>query len=244
MPGVQCKDVLAFPMRLDLTHLVHPPADAQHPPEEQLFVLTAILLHRGSSASAGHYVCIVKDEQTGRWWKYDDTCVTDMGLHPFKGAKWDSGSGFDPATLEPAAGKEGKGKGGGRGRKRAAPPADKDGATDGAAPAGKKATAATAGGRGKRGTGGTTGMAPAAKKAKDASQAEAAPPRQMPRRRAAQAEAAATAAQVEAQAAAAQAPAAQVAGSEGAVVMVDVTESPAAKMQPLAPLPVTTGTLA
>jgi hypothetical protein len=98
-------------MVLDLTAFVHPvdeqadksvvapttplPTVPQH--EERLeYILTGILLHRGTSASAGHYFSIMKDEQTGNWWKYDDNCVTGMGAHPFKGAKWDAGSGDDP----------------------------------------------------------------------------------------------------------------------------------------------------
>ena len=120
---VQCKDAISFPMTLDLTAMVHPvPADVQplqsqpgrhsdetQPQEPAVYDLVAVLLHRGASAFAGHYVSIVKDEKTGTWWKYDDDVVTDMGVHPFKGAKWDAGSGDDPASEKAAAGKGGAG---------------------------------------------------------------------------------------------------------------------------------------
>ena len=148
---MQCKAAISFPMTLDLTKLVHPvQGDVQQPangetsavaatpaegssaaadptersaaePQQLDYELTAILLHRGSSASSGHYVSIVKDEQTGRWWKYDDDFVSDMGVHPFKGASWDAGSGEEPASTAAASVKgkaaakkaAGKGKGGG-----------------------------------------------------------------------------------------------------------------------------------
>jgi Ubiquitin carboxyl-terminal hydrolase len=138
---LQCKDAITFPMTIDFTDMVHPvqgstqrlngdasgPSDATAPPERQSYELTAILLHRGSSASSGHYVSIVKDEQTGTWWKYDDEFVSDMGTHPFNGAQWDAGSGEQPAAEAAAvskkggAGKGGAAKGGaGKGGKRGA----------------------------------------------------------------------------------------------------------------------------
>lgn len=128
---VQCKDAISFPMNLDFTEYVHPvdgkaqAADGKKDSEseERLeYTLTGIILHRGTSASAGHYVAIVKDERTGDWWKYDDDSVTNMGTHPFKGAKWDPVSGDDPngnATTGAKKGGNASGKGGaagGRGR--------------------------------------------------------------------------------------------------------------------------------
>lgn len=130
---MQCKDAISFPMNLDLTDYVHPvdqPSQAtategKEPTEDQArleYTLTGIILHRGTSASAGHYVAIVKDERTGDWWKYDDESVTNMGTHPFKGAKWDPVSGDDPSGSAAAGAKKGasaSGKGGvagGRGR--------------------------------------------------------------------------------------------------------------------------------
>ena len=76
-------------MDVDLTNFVHPVAGGARSEQPLQYTLTAIILHRGSSASSGHYVSIVKDERLGMWWKYDDDSVTNMGVHPFKGAKWD-----------------------------------------------------------------------------------------------------------------------------------------------------------
>jgi hypothetical protein len=87
-------------MDIDLTSFVKPvqTGEPQMSAEPAQYTLTAIILHRGSSASSGHYVSIVKDERSGTWWKYDDDSVTNMGMHPFKGAKWDPVSGDGEAN--------------------------------------------------------------------------------------------------------------------------------------------------
>jgi hypothetical protein len=100
---VQCKDAISFPMDIDLTNFVHPVVGGAKAEQPLQYTLTAIILHRGSSASSGHYVSIVKDERLGVWWKYDDDSVTNMGVHPFKGAKWDPVSG-DQAEANGASG--------------------------------------------------------------------------------------------------------------------------------------------
>ena len=110
---MQCKDAITFPISVNLTSMVHPvdgverarkfkaTSSSSDVPEGQLlYNLTAILLHRGCSASSGHYVSIVKDERTGVWWKYDDDNITRMGGHPFKGARWDVASSEEPAAVE------------------------------------------------------------------------------------------------------------------------------------------------
>lgn len=125
---LQCKDAISFPMNLDLTDYVHPVNEKSQTsegvqttadPELLEYTLTGIILHRGTSASAGHYVAIVKDERTGDWWKYDDESVTNMGTHPFKGAKWDPVSGDDPSGSSATGAKKGGavGKGGAAGAK-------------------------------------------------------------------------------------------------------------------------------
>ena len=42
------------------------------------YELTAVLLHLGSSASAGHYIAHIQDEVTKQWWKFDDRRVTEL----------------------------------------------------------------------------------------------------------------------------------------------------------------------
>lgn len=135
-------------MNLDLTDYVHPVNDKSQTseakpttedPEQLEYTLTGIILHRGTSASAGHYVAIVKDERTGDWWKYDDESVTNMGTHPFKGAKWDPVSGDDPAGNAAVGAKKGTAAAG-------------KGGTAGAKARGGRRGAARKGGRGRSGT--------------------------------------------------------------------------------------------
>lgn len=90
---MQCKDSISFPMNIDFTTFVHPVSGVTKSEQKMKYTLTAIILHRGSSASSGHYVSIVKDERLGVWWKYDDDSITKMGVHPFKGAKTDPACG-------------------------------------------------------------------------------------------------------------------------------------------------------
>jgi hypothetical protein len=44
--------------------------------------LAAILVHKGSMATSGHYIAHIKDERTGDWWQFDDEVVTSLGAHP------------------------------------------------------------------------------------------------------------------------------------------------------------------
>ena len=43
-------------------------------------------IHKGSAVKSGHYVCHIKDEKTGLWWKFDDEQVSELGTHPFNEA--------------------------------------------------------------------------------------------------------------------------------------------------------------
>ncbi|RLN17390.1 ubiquitin carboxyl-terminal hydrolase 26 [Panicum miliaceum] len=47
------------------------------------YELAAILIHKGTAASSGHYVAHVKDESNGQWWEFDDETLSKLGLHPF-----------------------------------------------------------------------------------------------------------------------------------------------------------------
>lgn len=43
-----------------------------------IYQLTAVLLHIGKTASAGHYIAHILDEDTKQWWKFDDLSVTPL----------------------------------------------------------------------------------------------------------------------------------------------------------------------
>jgi hypothetical protein len=42
------------------------------PKEETTYHLSAVLIHRGSSAHSGHYIAHIKDRNTGFWYKFND----------------------------------------------------------------------------------------------------------------------------------------------------------------------------
>jgi hypothetical protein len=43
---------------------------------DYIYELTSVLLHLGNSAQSGHYISHIRDEQTGQWWKFNDSQVT------------------------------------------------------------------------------------------------------------------------------------------------------------------------
>ncbi|KAF2071302.1 hypothetical protein CYY_007377 [Polysphondylium violaceum] len=47
---------------------------------EYLYELTAILMHQGMVTSGGHYISHIKDDITGKWWKFDDEKVEEINL--------------------------------------------------------------------------------------------------------------------------------------------------------------------
>ncbi|KAF5832457.1 hypothetical protein DUNSADRAFT_11624 [Dunaliella salina] len=69
-----------------------------------MYDLAAVLIHKGTSASRGHYVAHIKDE-AGMWWRYDDETVTQLGSFPL-------GEPSDHGSANTAAAASTKGKGG------------------------------------------------------------------------------------------------------------------------------------
>jgi ubiquitin carboxyl-terminal hydrolase 48 len=49
-----------------------------------IYEVSALLIHRGSTADSGHYVANIKDDTTGEWWEFDDELVTSLGSSPFR----------------------------------------------------------------------------------------------------------------------------------------------------------------
>lgn len=48
-----------------------------------VYILSAVLLHKGTAVNSGHYIAHIKDEKTGQWWEFDDESVSKLGHHPF-----------------------------------------------------------------------------------------------------------------------------------------------------------------
>lgn len=44
-----------------------------------IYILTAVLIHRGSSPHSGHYIAHIKDRITKDWYKFNDDCVERIG---------------------------------------------------------------------------------------------------------------------------------------------------------------------
>jgi len=64
--------MVSFPRTLDMSSYVDGDKN------EYTYHLSAVLLHIGSSANAGHYIAHIQDEVTRQWWKFDDSSVTPL----------------------------------------------------------------------------------------------------------------------------------------------------------------------
>ncbi|KAI3906382.1 hypothetical protein MKW92_024917 [Papaver armeniacum] len=67
-----------FPEELQMKQRLYEPSQS-----DLTYILSAILVHKGSGVNSGHYVSIIKDEHTGEWWEFDDESVSKLGSHPF-----------------------------------------------------------------------------------------------------------------------------------------------------------------
>ncbi|KAK7384819.1 hypothetical protein VNO78_30522 [Psophocarpus tetragonolobus] len=68
----------SFPAELDMRHRLSEPSQF-----ELVYDLSAVLIHKGTTANSGHYIAHIKDKNTGQWWEFDDENVTNLGCHPF-----------------------------------------------------------------------------------------------------------------------------------------------------------------
>ncbi|EGC36650.1 hypothetical protein DICPUDRAFT_31545 [Dictyostelium purpureum] len=48
--------------------------------EELCYQLSGILMHQGVGTSGGHYICHLKDDVSGKWYKFDDETVEEIEL--------------------------------------------------------------------------------------------------------------------------------------------------------------------
>jgi len=78
------KDLLSFPSTLDISKYFRPPkaeggrGGAGPAVESAVYELCAILIHRGPSASSGHYAAQVLGPNAKTWWEIDDESVTEV----------------------------------------------------------------------------------------------------------------------------------------------------------------------
>ncbi|KAI3852486.1 hypothetical protein MKW98_009187 [Papaver atlanticum] len=92
--GKKITSSISFPGELQMKHRLNEPSQS-----ELLYDLSAILVHKGAGVNCGHYLSIIKDEQTGEWWEFDDETVSKKGYHPF--GEDSSSSTAEPMETEP-----------------------------------------------------------------------------------------------------------------------------------------------
>ncbi|XP_046671625.1 ubiquitin carboxyl-terminal hydrolase 48-like isoform X2 [Homalodisca vitripennis] len=69
------KTVVQFPETLDMKDFVEKATDTDEP---LVYNLSAVLIHKGASASSGHFVAYIKDGSTGVWNTFNDESVEKL----------------------------------------------------------------------------------------------------------------------------------------------------------------------
>ncbi|KAL3150109.1 hypothetical protein ABBQ38_013448 [Trebouxia sp. C0009 RCD-2024] len=116
---VKATDKFSFPLSIDLGPYQAPHSKQQGAAASQVYDLQAILIHKGSSASQGHYVAHVLEGSTDKWWRFDDETVTAMPEGPI-GEKADHGVAASSSGPSGKKTEKAKGKAKGKSRKRKA----------------------------------------------------------------------------------------------------------------------------
>ncbi|GLI70002.1 hypothetical protein VaNZ11_014736, partial [Volvox africanus] len=89
----------------------------QYATASPVYELVAILIHKGSQASSGHYVAHIKDQASGQWWRFDDESVDCIGPNPTTSFQADHGRTIGGVATGAS---NAAGKGAGSSRKRPA----------------------------------------------------------------------------------------------------------------------------
>ncbi|MCO5561639.1 hypothetical protein L7F22_015260 [Adiantum nelumboides] len=72
-----------FPLVLDMSSRLT--MDGTSDPDRersQLYDLSCILLHKGSTTNSGHFIAHIKDDSNGEWWHFNDEYVSSLGFLP------------------------------------------------------------------------------------------------------------------------------------------------------------------
>ena len=48
--------------------------------EKMNYELTGILIHSGSSLQSGHYYSFIKDQESDKWYKFNDSSISDYNI--------------------------------------------------------------------------------------------------------------------------------------------------------------------
>lgn len=109
MDRVKVSDTFSFPLELTMNA-----TDGSSSAATQ-YDLHAVLLHKGTSASQGHYVAHINNN--GRWWRFDDSAVSEMTTGPFNASDHGGGASKQQVMKSPLAVRGRGGRRGGRGGK-------------------------------------------------------------------------------------------------------------------------------
>lgn len=90
-----------FPGELNMQRRLSEPSQL-----DLIYDLSAVLIHKGTAVNSGHYIALIKDENTGQWWEFDDEHVSNLGHHPFGEGSSSSGSKVvrsEPVVCQPVS---------------------------------------------------------------------------------------------------------------------------------------------
>ncbi len=74
---VKVQSMISYPLLLDMAKFLDPPAGStEHP--TVLYQLKGVLMHKGKSATHGHYVAQVHDVENDKWFLFDDELVSPI----------------------------------------------------------------------------------------------------------------------------------------------------------------------
>ena len=49
--------------------------------ENMEYILTGILVHGGSNIQSGHYYSYIMDQETGKWYQFNDNSISDYNIY-------------------------------------------------------------------------------------------------------------------------------------------------------------------
>jgi ubiquitin carboxyl-terminal hydrolase 48 len=78
---------------------------------QMLYNLTAVLLHQGNDTNTGHYISRAMDQQTGKWYHFDDSNVSEVSKLHFDINNWafEKKTQQEPALNNDSESKQNKG---------------------------------------------------------------------------------------------------------------------------------------
>lgn len=64
-------------------------------PEDCIYDINGVLVHSGAQLEAGHYYSLIRDRETGFWWKFNDHKVEPFDLQYLEAETFGGAYGYD-----------------------------------------------------------------------------------------------------------------------------------------------------